>query len=333
MPNKPRIVIAGAGSIGCYVGGLLTAQGLNVSLLGRERIIAAITAQGLALTDADGLDLQLSAQQLSLTTDPKVLAEADLILIATKSLATESIAAQIKQYGKPSAQVLSLQNGVKNPQLLRQVLDQEVTATIVPFNVVQTGAASFHRGTFTPEILMEHKPELSELLSGDYMQFRSELEFTQVQWGKLLLNLNNVVNALSDLPIREQLSSRPWRCLMAEVVAEAIVVCKAADIKFKSVAPVSMENFCRILRLPTFLFKIAAASMLKIDPKARASMWEDLNHRRATEVDEFQGVIIELGRKHNIATPLNQRLYQAVKVAEQRGEGSPALAVSQLQGG
>lgn len=331
MPNKPRIVVAGAGSIGCYVGGLLAVQGQDVTLLGRERIIAAIGEQGLRLTDADGLSLKLDAEKLGLTTDPQILTEADLILITTKSLATEAIAAHIKQYGKPSAQVLSLQNGVKNPQLLRQILDQDVTATIVPFNVVQTSAASFHRGTFTPEILMENNPELSELLSGKYMQFRSEHEFTEVQWGKLLLNINNVVNALSDLPIREQLSSRPWRRLMADVVAETMTVFKAADIKFQSVAPVSMENFCRILRLPTFLFKIVAASMLKIDPKARASMWDDLNHRRATEIDEFQGLIIELGRKHNIATPLNQRLYQAVKAAEQRGEGSPALNVSQLQ--
>jgi len=333
MGQSKRLVIAGAGSIGCYVGGLLAAQGLAVTLLGRERIIAALRQQGLALTDGQGLELNIPAEQLELSTEPQCLATADIILIAAKSLATADIAEQIKQYAKPEAVVLSLQNGVKNPALLRQLLDQKVLATMIPFNVVQTGPASFHRGTFTPEIGMQSDAEISGCLSGQYIDFTSEPEFEKIQWGKILLNINNAVNALSNLPLKEQLSSRPWRRLMAAVVEESMAVFDAAGIQYQSVAPVSMKAFCRIMRLPTFLFKIVAAPMLKVDPKARASMWEDLHHKRLTEVDEFQGLLIDLGKQHGVPTPLNNTLFEQVKKAEQKAQGSPGLLVTDIGGG
>ena len=41
-----------------------------------------------------------------------------------------------------------------------------------------------------------------------------------VQWGKLLVNLNNALNALSDLPLRKQLAQRGWRRLFADQMAE-----------------------------------------------------------------------------------------------------------------
>ncbi|MEL6417557.1 MAG: ketopantoate reductase C-terminal domain-containing protein, partial [Pseudomonadota bacterium] len=76
---------------------------------------------------------------------------------------------------------------------------------------------------------------------------------------------------------------------------------------------------------PTPLFRRIAASMLTIDPKARSSMWDDLTQRRPTEIDALQGVIIEMGKKHRVKTPLNQRMHDLIKAAETARGGPPGI--------
>ena len=56
MSESWPIVVAGAGSIGCYVGGMLALAGRRVSLLARQRVIAEIEHEGIRLTDFEGLD-------------------------------------------------------------------------------------------------------------------------------------------------------------------------------------------------------------------------------------------------------------------------------------
>ena len=62
MSDRP-IGIAGAGSIGCFVGGMLAAGGKRVTLLARPRVIAEIEANGLRLTSFDGSEQRLAGQQ------------------------------------------------------------------------------------------------------------------------------------------------------------------------------------------------------------------------------------------------------------------------------
>ena len=90
-----RIVVAGAGSIGCFVGGLLAAVGHDVVLLGRARVLDEIRAQGLVLSDFGGLDLSVRADQLELSEDPTCLKDATMVLVTVKTGATSSMASEI----------------------------------------------------------------------------------------------------------------------------------------------------------------------------------------------------------------------------------------------
>ncbi len=66
MNDKGDICVAGAGSIGCFVGGMLAAAGLRVSLLARPRVIADIRGHGLHLSGVGGLDRIVAADALTL---------------------------------------------------------------------------------------------------------------------------------------------------------------------------------------------------------------------------------------------------------------------------
>ncbi|MDN3576159.1 2-dehydropantoate 2-reductase [Chitinimonas viridis] len=327
LPVAPHIVIAGAGSVGCYVGACLALDGRKVTFLLRPVMAAQLQAYGLRVTDYQGRSRQLAAAALKLSSDPGVLAEADIVLVTVKSAASPTIAAEIARHARPGAVVVSLQNGVGNAELLAQALpDQQVLAGMVPFNVLQQGEGRFHRGSEGELAIAAALPGLAELLACEGLACRAHADMAAVQWGKLLLNLNNALNALAGVPLREQLQEHAWRRLLAGMMDEALHAMKRAGIRPAKVSRVPSWLIPHLLRLPTPLFRRVAASMLTIDPLARSSMWEDLQQRRITEVAYLQGAVVALATSQGIRAPWCERVMAAIHAAEQAGEGSPRLS-------
>jgi 2-dehydropantoate 2-reductase len=323
-------VVAGAGSIGCFVGGLLAGAGRAVTLLARPRVIAEVRAHGLHLTSLDGTDRRIPAQAVRVTEDPAAMAQAACVLVAVKSTDTAAMAELIARYAPQGATVVSLQNGVDNVPLLRARLPgRAVLAGMVAFNVVAMGEGRYHRAT-SGEIVLEHDAAgTAGKLGVPGLSVTSSSNIEGVQWGKLLLNLNNAINALSGLPLREQLSQRAWRQILAEQIVEALLVTKAAGIvPVTSPLPPPLLPF--VLRLPDGLFRVLAGRMLKIDPQARSSMWEDLQLGRRTEIDHLQGAIIRLAAQHALPAPLSRRIANLVRSAEQAKQGSPGLQAAEV---
>ena len=326
--TAPRITIAGAGSIGCFVGAVLCDAGFDVRFLARARVIEQVAQRGLSLTDFDGLDLRVSG--IKATHDPETaLTGADLVLVCVKSGDTEAMGRLIAIHA-PETQVISLQNGVGNAAVLRRVLPRaDVRAAMVPFNVVSRGPGQYHRAT-SGDILVEAGP-LPDL-SGAHLRWHSVDNIEAVQWGKLLFNLGNAVNALADIPLLEQLQDRAWRRLMADQMAEALRVLRAAGIKpAKTTAAAPPFLIPHILRLPTPVFRVIAARMLTIDAEARSSMWDDLMQGRKTEIEALQGAILHLAELNGRQAPLNARMRLLIRAAEAQGDGAPGLSVREIR--
>ena len=324
------IVVAGAGSIGCFVGGLLAAAGRRVTLLARPRVIAEIASHGLRLTSIDSPERRVAAGAIGATEDPSVMNQAGIILVAVKSTDTAAMAELIAAHASGGAKVVSLQNGVDNvPQLRTRLAGRQVLAGMVAFNVVSMGEGRFHRATSGEIVLEQDAADTAGALNVPGLAVSASSDIEAVQWGKLLLNLNNAINALSNLPLRVELSQRAWRKLLAAQIAEALRVTKAAGIRpVTSPLPAGLLPF--VLRLPDAPFRILAARMLKIDPEARSSMWEDLKLHRRTEIDHLQGVIIRLAAESGQGAPLSERIAALIKTAEAAGQGSPGLSVVQI---
>jgi 2-dehydropantoate 2-reductase len=323
ISDVSRIVIAGAGSIGCYVGGCLGAAGKHVIFLVRPRIEAALRQHGLKIVDLDGTEKLIPPERLALAVDPvAAFKQADIILVAVKSGATEEMAKLIAQHAPSTAIVISLQNGVNNAKVLRRNLPAGFTVIsgMVPFNVVQSEsdcAPLTVRRTTEGTVLIDDKPgDLADELSVPGLNVRDNPDMQGVLWGKLLMNLNNAPNALSNLPLATQLADRDWRLLLADQMSEGLNVMKAHGIAPSKIQGVSPALLPWVLRLPNFLFRILAKKMLNIDPRARSSMWEDLSRGRPTEIDYLQGVIVRLAGEKNVAIPLTRKVVGCVKQAE-----------------
>lgn len=333
MVSARPIMIAGAGSIGCFIGGMLAAGDRPVGLLARPRVVADIEHHDLRITSFEGADRKIPASRLMLATDATILAEAAIVLVTVKSADTAAIAEDIARHAPADVVVVSLQNGVGNAAILRERLQgRQVLSGMVPFNVIALGEGRYHRATSGDIVIDRDRADTAARLSVDGLTVHASDNMPGVQWGKLLLNLNNALNALSGLPLREQLAQRPWRRLLAAQLSEALRTLKAEGISPVASNGVPPALTPYLLRLPDTLFQLLARRSMQIDPMARSSMWEDLQHGRRTEIDYLQGVIVALAERHRIDVPLTRRIVDLVTTAEQAGKGSPELSPAQIQG-
>ena len=332
MVAGQTIGIAGAGSIGCFVGGMLAAGGCRVALLARPRVIAEIEAGGLRPTSFEGFDQTITRDRFALSENPSVFEDAGIVLVTVKSADTAAMAEIIVKHAPSDAVVVSLQNGVGNAAVLRQRLPgRRVLGGMVPFNVMALGSGRFHRATSGDIVIAQDEALPAEKLSVQGLTIRSTDNIEGVQWGKLLLNLNNALNALADLPLRRQLALRPWRQLFADQLAEALAAIRADGIKPVSPTPIPPALMPSLLRLPNFIFEPMLGRTMKIDPEARSSMWEDLKHGRRTEIDYLQGVITGIADRRGLAAPLSRRIVELIRQAEREAKGPPGLTPEQIR--
>jgi 2-dehydropantoate 2-reductase len=332
MVAGQTIGIAGAGSIGCFVGGMLAAGGRRVALLARPRVIAEIEAHGLRPTSFEGFDRTIGRDHFALSENPSAFADAGIVLVTVKSADTAAMADIIARHAPPDVVVVSPQNGVGNAVVLRDRLPgRRVLGGMVPFNVMALGEGRFHRATSGDIVIEQDEARLAEKLSVPSLTMRATGNIEGVQWGKLLLNLNNALNALADLPLRRQLAQRPWRRLFADQVAEGLAAIRAEGIKPVSPTPIPAAWMPPLLRLPDPIFEALLGRTMKIDPEARSSMWEDLKQGRRTEIDYLQGVITEIAERRGLAAPLSRRIVELIRQAERDAKGSPGLTPAQIR--
>ena len=113
-PDNPHIVIHGAGSVGCLIGGTWMLSGVPVSFYGRQSVKDEIAENGLTVTDSERRRIEARPDEVDFSTEAKVLARGDIIALCVKSTGTEQAAKEIARHARKGAVVISFQNGVSN---------------------------------------------------------------------------------------------------------------------------------------------------------------------------------------------------------------------------
>ncbi|MER5638996.1 2-dehydropantoate 2-reductase [Kitasatospora sp. NPDC002227] len=316
-PAKLRIAVFGAGSIGCHLGGTL-AEVADVTLIGRPAAMAEIAEQGLTLTGGSGSAPRVR-HGLRTASGPEAVRDADYVLVTVKSADTVGAARSFAPYLAPGAVVVSFQNGLHNPALLRAELPgHRVLAGMVPYNVVRTGPASVHQGSGGQVLVADGdgSAALASAAEAAGLALAVHADMPGIQAAKLLMNLNNALNALSGLPLREQLGQRAYRRCLALCQREGLAAFRRAGVTPARLGPVPPGWMPAVLGLPDAVFRRLAGASLRIDAQARSSMWEDLQRGRPTEIDSLQGEIVTLAAEHHLPAPANTRLRELVHTAE-----------------
>ncbi|WP_341743987.1 2-dehydropantoate 2-reductase [Azonexus hydrophilus] len=326
MKPAPRFLVMGAGSVGCYLGGCLQHAGAQVDFVGRPLVLQTLRTHGLRLSDRDGRNQFLAPAQLRLHEQVPTACHPDLVLLCVKSRATEAAAQELERHLAAGTPVLSLQNGLHNVTLAQAVAPGlNWLAGMVPFNIAEIGPGCFHRGSDGQLAAEEHAPlaRSADWFAQAGVPLALHADLKPIQRGKLLLNLNNPVNALSGLPLRAQLLDAGYRQQFAGLMREALALMRLDGAEPAALTPLPWNLLIRILCLPTPLFRLIAARLLRIDPQARSSMADDLAAGRPTEIDVLCGEIVRLAERLGRRAPLNEAMVARIQTLSTRPTTTP----------
>ncbi len=348
----PRVMVFGAGCIGNYLAGSLLPfyqeTPNKLSIIARQSMVDKVNSSGLTVTDYLG-NKHRTPSPISISTVDAFQAETpapevpeteapEILLLTVKCTAVDASIDDIKKLINDNTIIVALQNGIGSESHLIQAFpNNKVLTGIVGFNVVGQADGHYHRGT-EGEVLIEHADnvgltQLVEMFNQQHIPSELVANIEQVRWGKLLLNLNNAINALSDIPLKSQLEQASYRKVLAACMREALAALKRLGITPAKLTKVSPNLVPVILSLPNWLFKRVANQMLAIDPLARSSMWYDIGQNKITEIDYINGAVISLAEKARTKAPANTLVVRHIKEAEKAKNGSPAIKADKLLSG
>jgi len=313
-----RIAVLGAGSVGCFIGGCWQAAGVPITFIGRKTFADDVAASGLTVSDFSGWQQHLN--EVDYCTSPEVLRDADIIALTVKSGATADAARQIARHGREGALVISFQNGITNVEVIERELGGrfDVARGMVPYNVAYLGKGRFHKGV-AGELYAEERPEthaLAEHIGDGPAALKLSSDMLGLAWGKLLINLNNAVNALSGRALIEQLRQRDYRRVVAASQREGLRLLDRAGIRPAKIGAVGPKLLPAVIASPDWLFNNVFLKKWKIDAKARSSMADDLAAGRKTEIDYINGELVALAERLGEPAPVNRAIVALVHWAE-----------------
>lgn len=318
-----RIVIAGAGAIGGYIGARLARAGADVVLFARGPHLRAMRERGLRVVSPDG-DFEVRPQ---LADDLSAIGTADVVFLGVKAHSLTALAPTLRPLFDAETTVVSTQNGI--PWWYFQSLPGElnglrlervdpggvIAAAIEPRRVV--GSLAYF-ATDVPEPGVIHHTEGNKISFGEPDGTRSErvrriaealnavgfrcpisVRFRQEIWVKLLGNVAfNPISALTSGTLEEMVRHPEVSRLVRELMTETEAVAARLGIEL----PISIEQ------------RMAGAGKVGAH---KTSMLQDYEAGRPMELEPVVGAVIELGERLNVPMPATRAVYACARMLDE----------------
>jgi len=300
-----RICIVGCGAVGSlFAANLSLLEDVEVWAydLAREHV-EAIARDGLRLTGAGEVVGRPRA-----TSDAAELPPCDFGIVATKAMHTgPAIAATAHAFADGC--VATVQNGLGNEETLAAHVERVIRGTTFPAGkIVEPGVVQWDvkgettLGPYDGRVPLAEVERLADACTRAGMPTAAVEDARGPQWRKVIFNAStNPVGALTGLTHGRVCERPDLRGLVSGLVAEGKAVAAAQGIVLDAD--------------PEQLIDHAAKPEVAYDHKA--SMLQDVEARRQTEIDFLNGGIVRFGREHGVPTPLNQAIWALVKGVEQ----------------
>lgn len=290
-----KIFVLGAGAIGSSYGALLSRKN-DVTLIGNENHVDVIISRGLTLSGDVQKEFFIKAE----TKIREVLSNT-LILLTTKAHDSEKAITEIKGLLKDDTVILILQNGLGNKELVKRIVRDEIQ---IVRGLVKSAAQFLEPGKiafWNGETILEQtkmSKRIVRLFNESGLRTRISNEMDEEMWNKLVVNC--VVNPITAiLRVRDnEVAVDSLRQLRHGIVEECVKVGKCEGMVFQLDLKEAIEK--DIMKFTNF-----------------SSMCQDIMKRKKTEINFLNGKIVELGKKHNIPTPINEAITCLIKFLEE----------------
>ena len=300
-----RVCVVGCGAVGAlFAANLAQLDDVEVWAFDVwDEHVRAINESGLRLSGAGEIVGRLRA-----TSDPGEVPACEFGIVATKSMHTgDAVASVADAFAEGS--VCSVQNGVGNEEAIAEHVDRVMRGTTFPAGkIVEPGHVQWDVkgdtkiGPFEPTPApMEAVERLAEACTRAGMPTEAVADARGPQWRKLIFNAaTNPIGALTGLTHGRVCEDPALRALVSSLADEGKAVAEAQGIALD-------ED-------PEALIDYAARPDVAYDHKA--SMLQDVEARRQTEIDFLNGGVVHFGREHGVPTPLNEAVAALIKGME-----------------
>ena len=302
-----RVCVVGCGAVGSlFAAHLATLEDVEVwayDVVAEH--VAAINAHGLRLTGRAELVAPVRA-----STDPSAIPPCEFGIVATKSMFTAAAIAATAHIFADGA-VCSVQNGVGNEELIAEHVPRVIRGTTFPAGrvtapgVVQMDVAGdTWIGPFEERpASIEEVARLADAMTRGGMPTKALADARGAQWTKLIFNAaSNPLGALTGLTQGRLCELPATRALISGLVAEGVAVADALGITLDSDPEALIDHSAQVAY------------------DHRASMLQDAQAHRRTEVDALNGGIARFGARHGVPTPLNEAMVALIAGMERSWE-------------
>ena len=300
-----RVCVVGCGAVGAlFAANLAQLDDVEVWAFDVwDEHVRAINDGGLRLSGAGEVVGRLNA-----TSDPAQVPACDFGIVATKSMHTGDAVASVA-HAFAEGSVCSVQNGVGNEEAIAEHIERVIRGTTFPAGkIVEPGHVQWDVkgdttiGPFEPRpATMGEVERLADAFTRAGMPTKAVADARGPQWRKLIFNAaTNPIGALTGLSHGRVCEDPALRALVSALVDEGKAVAAAQGIELD-------ED-------PETLIDYAARPDVAYDHKA--SMLQDVEARRQTEIDFLNGGVVRFGRDHGVPTPLSDAVTALVKGME-----------------
>ena len=324
-----RAAIYGAGSLGTILGAFITRHGQQIDLINRnEAHVAALKEQGAHVTGT----LEFT-QKVSALLPGEMTGKYDIIFLLTKQQHNAEVVTFLKDYLEGDGVIVTLQNGIPELAIGEIVGDDRVLGCTVAWGATMLGpgvceltsapdSLTFSLGSLSPTP-NKHLDEVKALLE---MMGPVTLDsnFIGTRWSKLLINSAfSGMSAVLGCTFGEAAKDKASRRVVQALIQECIDVCDKGGIRIE---PVQGKDIVKLLGYKGPVKKAISFAIIPIAIRKhallKASMLQDIEKGKPTEVDAINGVVCAYGRKVGCPTPCNDKVVEIIHKIE-KGELSP----------
>lgn len=326
-----RSAIYGAGSLGTILGAFITKKGGQIDLINHN----AAHVKALQENGAKVVGTLEFTQPVSAILDTEMSGKYDIIFLMTKQLDNASVVNMLKEFLAEDGVIVTLQNGIPELQIGEIVGDDKVLGCTVAWGATMKGpgvceltsapdSLTFSLGSLTGR-MNHHWQDVKNLLE---MMGPVELDtnFIGTRWSKLLINAAfSGMSAVCGCTFGEAAADKASRKVVQALIKECIDVCAKGNIKIEPIQGkdvVKLLNFNGPVKKAISFFIIPIA--IKKHALLKASMLQDIERGKKTEVDAINGVVCAFGRKVGFPTPMNDKVVEIIHKIE-NGELKPSF--------
>lgn len=294
-----KIGIAGAGAVGCTVGGSLSKAGYDVIYLARGKHFEQMQQKGLTIeTDENRYKVYETFTQ-----EIEDFRYVDVVVFSFKSHDTYKMANALKQIIKSDAVILTLQNGVDNEEVLIDTFGVEKVFTAAtylqafitsPSHVQQIGKIRLVIGSLD-KLGGDTCEKLKEIIEISDIDVRCVEEIMHIKWKKLFWNVTfNPLTAIVKTHVGEVLDNESLYTIAKKVCIETIHVANQVE-----------KDLCmHVDKMVDNIFEKAEHAR-----EHHTSMLQDRLKNKQMEIESMCGYIVKKGLEVNVPTPTLEVLY------------------------